>query len=1270
MKRVAELVGIEERFLTRAIRGRVPTRTEAHRRAVGVHKRFYVSLALHDLVREVPLDVVARKFGASRGMLQSLQSSAATFAGMVTVFCHKLGWVNLEMLLSQFHNRLTFGVERELCDLVRISALNGHRARLLYNAGYHTVAAVASASAVQVEKHLRNATPFQSGKRSEWESERDLQRRMRAKCVWVDGGRAVTEAEAARAIVGEAREILKRDASRLGMEWKPGSKISDGNAAESSAHGAARNTDVIVPRGSWNGPRGVTAKPLDDASTTSGITSGGTECSSNVEQSDACVSSSTTSNIPETSSVVARNVCRQSKVKSIVSDIVAVSFKTTAKVLSATSNDHECLTVDKTASATDGESRTSLNLTSSASSKATAEIHPTASITNNCPTAVNTAATTTVKSPAVSNFTRRTPVKNKTKLPPTTSNNPTTFTKSPTASSTTISSTACTSKQVSNADTLTKTSWLNSSNSHRPHKSRVSSSIPRNAAHGFLTPSRTVRMSRRKERSDIPRSSPEEIRESKTPLTSRRQRVPTADSRGGMLPSNGRDPSLAPASVGAVNVRGMVGNSEADSRSLKRRHSVNSISVGCSSSKRNLVDLRGLAGSSKDPKGTTEVSPDVVSSGGNPFSHNCSGHSMSLDKDKTKSSVQMTGGISLGEHTPGGKLTDPGENVLQSATKKDTADCKNTSQVTQGHSGKTMDREHTSSTTKTPENKQNVGTILDESPELITARASPDNDDDFEKVVHGTPHSDKGTADGSAAFSPELYSEALFPEDESPQSMNNGCRNEEVVAKMSESSGFEMRDTSLEENVQNESTETGHLVSENSSQNNETAKGLAVVDQKPEGIGNPGRNNAQEQRSNDVVNLTAICTSGMFDSEMNDTQSGQSGLNGKRSPDGSTILDRSTSEQSRRGSASSFSLRLSQSFEEPSDSDLSTRTLAAVVAMEENQRETKDAVSGEGSQGTQGFHVDSDVSNDTVAAIEAMEKEMVGGMDGTDVHGGSGGGGGGSGGQSSFTAVKDRSLGFVAKSIDSVSTLGTKPNNSPSVYPALRSQFSHATAGHCGQYSKNPRKVEHSVNDDSLSFAIIDVTEGRRLFDTFLEECQSKSFSFAVALEKLPLRTATIGGNFRKGPSSSPSSKGLPLSIEDEGVAVVGVSLCWEDRDAYFVSLRETEGMPKSGRDPKVAAGLTLKERLDGLKGLLGLHRKQQSKTAFGIKEQYKVGSWIGMRFRLDNFYFHHHLHHHIVIIVIFIVIIIIIIIIFIFIIVIIIINHRHRRHFLHRRHC
>ena len=42
------------------------------------------------------------------------------FPGMVTVFCAKLGWTNMELLLAQFQSRLTFGVQRELIDLVRL----------------------------------------------------------------------------------------------------------------------------------------------------------------------------------------------------------------------------------------------------------------------------------------------------------------------------------------------------------------------------------------------------------------------------------------------------------------------------------------------------------------------------------------------------------------------------------------------------------------------------------------------------------------------------------------------------------------------------------------------------------------------------------------------------------------------------------------------------------------------------------------------------------------------------------------------------------------------------------------------------------------------------------------------------------------------------------------------------------------------------------------------------------------------------------------------
>ena len=53
------------------------------------------------------------------GMLQSLQQASSTFSGMVTAFTHKLGWLNMELLVGQFQDRLQFGVQRELVDLCR-----------------------------------------------------------------------------------------------------------------------------------------------------------------------------------------------------------------------------------------------------------------------------------------------------------------------------------------------------------------------------------------------------------------------------------------------------------------------------------------------------------------------------------------------------------------------------------------------------------------------------------------------------------------------------------------------------------------------------------------------------------------------------------------------------------------------------------------------------------------------------------------------------------------------------------------------------------------------------------------------------------------------------------------------------------------------------------------------------------------------------------------------------------------------------------------------
>ncbi|XP_058272098.1 DNA polymerase theta isoform X2 [Hemibagrus wyckioides] len=234
MKRVAEMVGIQEGFLARSVGGKLIAKTEKQRRQMAIHKRFFTTLVLFDLVNEEPLGVVAKKYGCSRGQLQSLQQSASTYAGMVTVFCNRLGWHNLELLLAQFQSRLSFGVQRELCDLVRISLLNAQRARALYSAGLVTVAEVARANVPDVEKALRKAVPFKSSRQAVDESEEEAQERRSMRCIWVSGKKALTESEAAHQIVSEARLLLQQDLALLGVEWDPNSPEAITNSSDES----------------------------------------------------------------------------------------------------------------------------------------------------------------------------------------------------------------------------------------------------------------------------------------------------------------------------------------------------------------------------------------------------------------------------------------------------------------------------------------------------------------------------------------------------------------------------------------------------------------------------------------------------------------------------------------------------------------------------------------------------------------------------------------------------------------------------------------------------------------------------------------------------------------------------------------------------------------------------------------------------------------------------------------------------------------------------
>uniref|UniRef100_A0A3P8TUU5 DNA polymerase theta n=1 Tax=Amphiprion percula TaxID=161767 RepID=A0A3P8TUU5_AMPPE len=233
MKRVAELVGVQEGFLARSVSGKLVAKTEKQHRQMAIHKRFFTTLVLQDLVNEVPLGTVASKYNCNRGQLQSLQQSASTYAGMVTVFCKRLGWHNMELLLSQYQTRLSFGVQRELVDLVRVSLLNATRARALYAQGLCTVAELARAAVADVEKALRNAVPFKSSKRAVDESEMEAAERRSLRCVWVTGGRALTEQEAAVEILSEARLLLQEDLAQLGVQWDPTALLSGAPAVNS-----------------------------------------------------------------------------------------------------------------------------------------------------------------------------------------------------------------------------------------------------------------------------------------------------------------------------------------------------------------------------------------------------------------------------------------------------------------------------------------------------------------------------------------------------------------------------------------------------------------------------------------------------------------------------------------------------------------------------------------------------------------------------------------------------------------------------------------------------------------------------------------------------------------------------------------------------------------------------------------------------------------------------------------------------------------------------
>ncbi|XP_041267886.1 helicase POLQ-like isoform X6 [Onychostruthus taczanowskii] len=153
-QKVADIVGVPESFITKKASGQAIRKNMDD----AVVNRFYLTFVLYALLKETNIWSVSEKFNLSRGYVQNLLSSAASFASCLLHFCEELEefWV-YKALLIELTKQLTYCVKTELIPLMEVAGVLEARAKQLYNAGYKTLAHLANANPetlVRMIEHL------------------------------------------------------------------------------------------------------------------------------------------------------------------------------------------------------------------------------------------------------------------------------------------------------------------------------------------------------------------------------------------------------------------------------------------------------------------------------------------------------------------------------------------------------------------------------------------------------------------------------------------------------------------------------------------------------------------------------------------------------------------------------------------------------------------------------------------------------------------------------------------------------------------------------------------------------------------------------------------------------------------------------------------------------------------------------------------------------------------------------------------------------------
>lgn len=242
MKTVASMIGIRESFLVSQV-AYFSGPTKKFNESMTIHRRFYASLALYDLIHEIPLVQVASKYNMSKGLVQNLQQQAATFAGMLTTFCNKLGWNSLELLIDQFQPRLSFGVQRDLIDLMRIGCLTASIARKLFQANYDSLSSLIYCKNEDIESTLIACSTFEKGDKQNVDGEQLSPDPASAKIFIPHMNKYLTIRQLSSMIITEAREIVEADVGQS-LTFDNVSPVNS-SAPESSANSPDADTKDI-----------------------------------------------------------------------------------------------------------------------------------------------------------------------------------------------------------------------------------------------------------------------------------------------------------------------------------------------------------------------------------------------------------------------------------------------------------------------------------------------------------------------------------------------------------------------------------------------------------------------------------------------------------------------------------------------------------------------------------------------------------------------------------------------------------------------------------------------------------------------------------------------------------------------------------------------------------------------------------------------------------------------------------------------------------------